>query len=101
MAIQKKKAAEKELFTWEFAARLKPGQSIASAAIPAVAGITVAADVNLTQPIPPAAPILDGTKVQAWIAGGTVGTTYDLECRATLNDGSVIALCGPVHVDEC
>jgi hypothetical protein len=81
---------ESEVFSLDFAARLGAGQTVAGATVTATpAGLTLGA------------PSVSGSVVSVRVSGGTGGVTFDLECLATLNDGSVVGYCTPLKVTEC
>lgn len=102
MSIQKtvlpKDADETVSYVFDFTAfpEIKAGDTIASATVPAVSGLTIGT---------PAVTTADrdgvdaGKGVEVVIAGGTAGETYTCECRAVLSSGSIRVVKGQLVVE--
>lgn len=84
---QPKYAWEKITFCADFSREpeILAGATISTADVPAVSGLTIAS-VQVNAVAFDGIPI--GKGVQATISTGTAGTTYEVEFRATLSDGS-------------
>lgn len=84
------------LFDFSAFPERKDGETIDSATIPAVSGLTIgAAAVTAAERDGVAA----GSGVTATVSGGTVGTTYDLEARGTFSSGSIRVVKGQLVVE--
>lgn len=82
---------EVDRLAFNFGNRFAPGSSetISTANIPAVSGITIAS-VSV-----------DGYRVRFTVSGGTAGVDYEIECTATTSTGRTLVGCGTLQVREC
>ncbi len=79
-----------ENFSWNFSLRLATGRTIASADVSSSpSGLTLGT------------PSVDGAVVSVRVSGGTGGTSYHVECLATLDDGETVGHCAIIKVKAC
>lgn len=80
--------------TWDYAAALATGETIASAA--------TAVEILSGDGAGPLAlwglPLIDGGEIRQTASGGKDGTSYSLRCLATLSSGRVLALAATLPV---
>jgi len=82
------------VITWDYAAALDAGETLASA-------VTTASLLSGDTASPLAlwgSPLIDGGEVRQTISAGLAGSSYTLRCLATLSSGRLLALAATLPV---
>jgi hypothetical protein len=62
-------------FEWDWSAWLASGETISEASVIATSGLTVNSST------------VSGSRVSAWVSGGTAGQSYAVKCQVTTSAG--------------
>lgn len=83
-----KRTTWSRLYDFDFSsmAEMQAGETISTASVPSVSGVTVGSTV------------ISGSRVQVRISGGTANASYTLTCTITTSGGSTLDLTGILYV---